>query len=172
MVRQSLAIASICVVASLSGTEATAQTYAEVDARGIPTIAPLLENVTKSVVNIAVVSEQPVELNPLLNDPFFRRFFDLPERLQQPQEQLTESLGSGVIIDADNGYVVTNSHVIEQAETVRVTLSDGRTFDAKIIGSDPETDVAIIQNIILFDSGIGSLQKNPAGIVLRDNGTP
>ena len=71
MFRKMLTVMAICVIASLTGAFATAQTYAEVDARGIPTIAPLLEDVTQSVVNIAVVSEQPVELNPLFNDPFF-----------------------------------------------------------------------------------------------------
>src|SRR3546814_15671074 len=74
------------------------------------------------------------------NDPFFRRLF--PELTQQ---QLNQSLGSGVIIDAANGYVLTNHHVIEGADDVTVILSDGRTVKAEFVGSDPDTDVALMQ---------------------------
>jgi serine protease DegQ len=108
-----------------------------------PTIAPALAPVTASVVNISVTSSRPVAQNPLFNDPFFRRFFELPEEPAQRVPQ--QSAGSGVIVDAGRGYVLTNHHVIENAEEILVTLTDRRRFDAELIGSDPGTDVAVLQ---------------------------
>src|ERR1051325_4812291 len=77
---------------------------------GVPTLAPVLEKVTPAVVNIAVLQRSPEDQNPLLRDPFFRRFFGLPG---QAQPQI--SAGSGVIIDARNGYVITNAHVVKDS---------------------------------------------------------
>ena len=109
---------------------------------GIPTLAPLLEKVTPAVVNIAVKSRAPERENPLLNDPFFRFFFDGSEQAR-PQPQI--SAGSGVIVDAEKGYVLTNHHVIADAEEILVTLKDRRSFEAKLIGSDKGTDIALLQ---------------------------
>ncbi|KAA3629362.1 MAG: DegQ family serine endoprotease [Proteobacteria bacterium] len=114
-----------------------------VNGEELPSLAPMLEKVTPAVVNIATRSRVIVEDNPLLQDPFFRRFFDLPPN--QPRERRTRSAGSGVIIDARRGYLLTNHHVIAKAEEIAVTLRDGRAFDAKLVGSDPEADVAVIQ---------------------------
>lgn len=111
--------------------------------RGRPTLAPLLRDVAPAIVNIAVVSHVAVQTNPLLNDPFFRRFFELPE--QQPQEVPQQAAGSGVIVDADKGYILTNHHVIDHADEISVTLADRRSFTAKLIGSDPGTDIALLQ---------------------------
>jgi serine protease Do/serine protease DegQ len=108
----------------------------------VPTLAPLLERVTSSVVNISVISHAVVD-NPLLRDPFFRRFFDLPERPQQLRPQ--RSAGSGVIVNAKKGYVLTNHHVIAEADEILVTLRDRRELKAKLIGSDPGTDIALLQ---------------------------
>lgn len=108
----------------------------------VPSLAPLVEEVSPAVVNIATQGTVEAEANPLLKDPFFRRFFDAPDQQRQRQVQ---SLGSGVIVDADNGYVLTNHHVIANADRIRVALNDGRELDAQIIGSDPETDIAVIQ---------------------------
>jgi serine protease Do/serine protease DegQ len=113
-----------------------------VDARGMPTLAPLVEKVTPAVVNISVVTRSPLEENPLFRDPFFRRFFDLPERPAQREEQ---AAGSGVIVDAGRGYVLTNHHVIRNAERVIVTLKDRRQLPAKLVGADPGTDIALLQ---------------------------
>jgi Do/DeqQ family serine protease len=112
-----------------------------VDARGLPTLAPLVNQVTPAVVNISVITRAPVEDNPLFRDPFFRRFFNLPDK-QQRQEQ---SAGSGVIVDAARGYILTNNHVIKDAEQVVVTLKDRRQFPAKLVGTDPGTDIAVLQ---------------------------
>jgi serine protease Do/serine protease DegQ len=106
----------------------------------IPTLAPLLQRVTPAVVNIAVLAGGGESQNPLLQDPFFRRYFDVPER-RQPQT----SAGSGVIIDAQKGYVITNHHVVRNAREILVTLKDRRQFPAKLVGSDAGTDIALLQ---------------------------
>jgi len=114
-----------------------------VDGQQLPSLAPMLEKVTPAVVNIATrgVTKRRIEM-PFSNDPFFQRFFDLPsiERIQQ-----TSSLGSGVIVDAKNGYILTNNHVIKDAFEITVTLSDGREMLAEILGRDPDTDIAVLQ---------------------------
>ena len=115
---------------------------AEVDGRPLPTLAPMLERVTPAVVNIATRGRVQVRENPLLSDPFFRRFFDLPA---PRRERPTQSLGSGVIVDAAQGYVVTNHHVIAKAQEISVTLRDGRALPATLVGADPEADIAVIQ---------------------------
>ncbi|MGZ5927172.1 MAG: DegQ family serine endoprotease [Rhizomicrobium sp.] len=108
----------------------------------IPTLAPLVKKVTPSVVNIAVKGRIAQEQNPLLNDPFFRKFFNVPDA---PTEQEISAAGSGVIVDARQGLIVTNNHVVEHADEISVTLTDGRHFQAKRVGTDPDTDVAIIK---------------------------
>ncbi|MGH8642595.1 MAG: Do family serine endopeptidase, partial [Burkholderiales bacterium] len=113
----------------------------QTDARGLPTLAPLVNEVTPAVVNISVITRSPLEANPLFADPFFRRFFDLPD---QPQRQ-EQAAGSGVIVDAGRGYVLTNHHVIRNAERVIVTLKDRRQFPARLVGADPGTDIALLQ---------------------------
>ncbi len=106
----------------------------------VPTLAPLIEEVTPAVVNIAVRSAAPEADNPLLQDPFFRRFFGLPDR---PEPRL--SAGSGVIVDAAKGYVLTNHHVVRGAREVGVTLKDGRQLQARVVGSDGGTDIALLK---------------------------
>ncbi len=113
---------------------------AAVDSQALPTLAPMLEKATPAVVNIA--TESRLARNPLLDDPFFRRFFNIPE---QPLERKAQSVGSGVVVDARRGYVITNHHVVDGVDTITVTLRDGRKLNAKVIGSDRESDVAVIQ---------------------------
>ena len=110
---------------------------------GIPTLAPLLRDVTPAVVNISVQVRAPARQNPLMRDPFFRRFFE--DYLEQPQQRSQLSAGSGVVIDARRGYVITNHHVIEAAEAIVVTLKDRRKLPAKLVGSDPGTDIALLK---------------------------
>ena len=102
----------------------------------------MLEKVTPAVVNISSVSVIRTEDHPLLSDPFFRRFFNLPQRRERRSNL---SLGTGVIVDARRGFVLTNHHVIEQADAVKVTLQDGRVLTAEVLGIDPETDVGVLQ---------------------------
>jgi Do/DeqQ family serine protease len=110
---------------------------------GVPTLAPLLREVTPAVVNIAVRVSAPARQNPLMRDPFFRRFFE--DFLEQPQQRPQLSAGSGVVIDARRGYVITNHHVIEEAEEIAVTLKDRRKLSARLVGSDPGTDIALLK---------------------------
>lgn len=109
----------------------------------LPSLAPMLKNVNPAVVNIATFANRQVAVNPLLNDPFFRRFFNVPDQPQQ-QQRRAQAAGSGVIIDADKGTVITNNHVIDGADEVKVILNDGRSYSAKVIGTDPEADVAVL----------------------------
>jgi Do/DeqQ family serine protease len=106
----------------------------------VPSLAPLLREITPAVVNIAVRGRVKEE-NPLLQDPFFRRFFNLPRQA----ERQFEATGSGVIVDARGGYVLTNDHVVENASAIEVTTKDNRRFRARLVGHDPETDVAVLQ---------------------------
>ena len=108
----------------------------------LPSLAPMLDNVTPAVVNIASEGHVEMQLNPLFNDPFFRRFFNVPD---QPLSRKTQSLGSGVIVDAAQGLILTNNHVIANADKVMVNLRDGRNFKAELVGSDPDSDVAVIK---------------------------
>jgi len=132
-------LAVLCAIVPLS---ASAALPAALDGQPMPTLAPMLEMATPAVLNIATRGHVAMQENPLLSDPFFRRFFNIPN---QPHERQTQSLGSGVIIDAARGYVLTNNHVIDKADEITVTLRDGRHFNAKLIGTDPESDIAVIQ---------------------------
>ncbi len=132
-------ISLFIVLSSFNAVAALPQT---VEGQPLPSLAPMVERVTPAVVNISTRSHMNVRQNPLLNDPFFRRFFRAPPQ-QQPQTQ--QSLGSGVVIDAERGYVITNHHVIGRADEITVTLRDGRELKAELVGSDPESDVAILR---------------------------
>lgn len=117
------------------------------DAAPMPSLAPMVKRVSPTVVNIATrgtIKEEPGQRNPLLDDPFFRRFFDVPPD-SRPRERQFQSAGSGVIVDAKNGYIITNYHVVENASEITITLLDDRTFSAKVIGSDEGADIAVLQ---------------------------
>src|SRR5690606_38811501 len=107
--------------------------------RSLPDV---LEEITPAVVNIAVTSRASAETNPLFNDPYFRRFFDLP---QMPQQRPRMSAGSGVIVDADKGYILTNHHVVDGANEIAETLKDRRRFTAELVGTDKATDIALLR---------------------------
>ncbi|HEU4855331.1 MAG TPA: DegQ family serine endoprotease [Nitrosospira sp.] len=108
---------------------------------GLPTLAPMLKDVTPTVVNISVQTRAAIEENPLFRDPFFRHFFNLPDQAARPER----SVGSGVIVDAPHGFVITNYHVIKDAQQVIVTLKDRRQFQANLVGTDPGTDIALLK---------------------------
>ncbi len=136
----SLSLATLLLAAWSS--VAGAQLPAAVGETPVPSLAPMLKRVSPAVVNIATrgtVQEQ----NPLLNDPFFRRFFEGPN--QQPRQREFQSAGSGVIVDAKNGYIITNAHVVENATDITVQLLDNRSLKAKVIGTDPGSDVAVLK---------------------------
>jgi Do/DeqQ family serine protease len=104
----------------------------------LPSLAPMLKQVMPAVVSVH--SQQRARVSPFGDDPYFSRMFP-----QLTQERIRQSLGSGVIVDAQHGYILTNHHVIEGADEVSVTLSDGRTMQAEFVGSDPDTDVALMR---------------------------
>lgn len=130
----------LSVVLGLS--PAQARLPATVEGQPLPTLAPMLERVVPAVVNVSTRALVIESVSPLFDDPFFRRFFDLPG---QPRERQRQGLGSGVIVDAEQGLILTNNHVIERADEILVTLHDGRRFDAQVIGADKATDVAVIR---------------------------
>ncbi|MAX55200.1 MAG: serine endoprotease DegQ [Alcanivoracaceae bacterium] len=108
----------------------------------LPSLAPMLEKTSPAVVNIAIETRVRAARNPLMDDPFFRRFFNMPE---QQRERRAASAGSGVIVDADNGYILTNAHVVKNADSIEVTLTDGRELSAELVGTDEEVDLAVLK---------------------------
>jgi Do/DeqQ family serine protease len=129
---------SICI-----STTVTAALPAYAEGQALPSLAPMLERSMPAVVNISTSTNITVSENPLMQDPVFRQFFNIPD--QQLRRQQKNSLGSGVIVDSSQGLVLTNNHVIDKADTITVTLNDGRQLAAKLVGTDPEADVAVIQ---------------------------
>jgi S1-C subfamily serine protease len=139
-----VAASGVAALAFLAQPPAQARAPLFDETRGVLTMAPMLEQVTPAVVNIAVIA-RVVEDNPLLKDPFFRRFFGIPENAPAQQDRRALAAGSGVIIDGAKGFVVTNHHVIKNAEIIAVTLKDGRQLKAELVGSDPGTEVALLR---------------------------
>ena len=130
------------ILAAYASSAVAALPYS-VDGQELPSLAPMVEKTRPAVVNIATRGSVDIQKHPLLNDPLFRRFFKDFENL--PQRKEVKSLGSGVIIDADAGHIVTNFHVIDGADEISVTLHDGQQLEATLVGSDPEADVAILK---------------------------
>jgi Do/DeqQ family serine protease len=114
---------------------------AAVNGQPMPSLAPMLTRVTPAVVNISTKTRVQVR-DAYFDDPMVRQFFGLPAA---PRERVEQSLGSGVIVDAAKGYVLTNNHVVGGADDISVTLQDGRTVKGRLIGTDPDTDVAVVQ---------------------------
>ena len=109
-----------------------------VDGQPLPSLAPMIAQVTPAVVNIATLSR---EASPMMRDPFFRRFFEGPD----PPQRRERSAGSGVIVDAARGLVITNHHVVRDAQEIVVLLKDRRVYKAEFVGSDPGTDIAVLR---------------------------
>ena len=131
----------LLVWAGLQISTASGALPVSVNGQALPSLAPMLEKSTPAVVNISTRGKVLVK-SPLFSNPLFQRYFNAPNVLS---ERETKSLGSGVIVDARNGYILTNNHVIEGALEITVTLRDGRSEKAEIIGRDPDTDIAVIK---------------------------
>lgn len=112
------------------------------EGQALPSLAPMLEKTSPAVVNIAIETRVRTARNPLMDDPFFRRFFNVPK---QQRERRATSAGSGVIVNAAEGYVLTNAHVVKNADTIEVTLTDGRELSATLVGADDEVDLAVLK---------------------------
>lgn len=135
------------VLALLFGTFSPAQAAipSAIDGQPLPSLAPMLDNVSDAVVNIATESEITVRRrrDPFFDDPFFRRFFE--QGRPQQRKRKRQGLGSGVVFDAQEGLILTNAHVIQGADKITVNLKDGREATADVIGSDKDSDVAVIK---------------------------
>jgi serine protease Do/serine protease DegQ len=145
--RLTLAAASLAAAVITAPAAYAALPTAPVADSPMPSLAPMVKRASPSVVNIATrgtIKEKPGQRNPLLDDPFFRRFFDTPPD-SKPRERQFQSAGSGVVVDAKNGYIITNHHVVENASEITITLLDNRSFAAKVIGSDEGADIAVLQ---------------------------
>jgi serine protease Do len=146
---------AVTVILLVMATPVVAQ-IPDIKGSRMPTLAPLVREVTPAVVNISVRGRVR-EDNPLYRDPVFREFFNTPRQI----EKEVKATGSGVIVDAQRGYVLTANHVVAQASSVQVTTKDGRRFQARLVGRDPATDIAVLQ------------MQNPAGVkamALGDSG--
>src|SRR6201993_2918195 len=141
-----LSAVTLCVLLVAASSAVPGAMPPAMSESGLPTLAPMIKKVSPAVVNIATrgtIRERGAQ-NPLLDDPFFRRFFDVPPD-NGPRARPFQSAGSGVIFDAHSGYIVTNAHVVENASEITVTLQDGRDLKAEIIGSDTPSDVAVLK---------------------------
>lgn len=128
------------IVARLLPVGATAPEPRILAGPGDDSLAPLVRKTAPAVVNIATLQPSPAEQNPLLQDPFFRRYFGVPDAALQP----TVAAGSGVIVDGARGFVITNFHVVENARQVEVVLKDGRHFAADPVALAPNLDLAVL----------------------------
>jgi len=135
------ALTALVLAAACSGAPRAAALPDAVDGEPLPSLAPMLERVTPTVVNISTRGPA-LGQSPLMDDPFFRRFFGprATERVPVPR-----SAGSGVIVDAEEGLVITNEHVVTGAADIVVTLADGRERAASLVGADPEADIALLR---------------------------
>jgi serine protease Do/serine protease DegQ len=142
----SLSLVTAACIMSSTPEPAQAQIATAAPLQGsLPSLAPMLKQAMPAVVNISVTMTQQMgdtPFGPFMDDPMFRRFFGIPD---QPREREAQSIGSGVIVDAKNGYVITNNHVVDQADSIKVRLNDDREFDAELIGKDPDTDIAVLK---------------------------
>ncbi|TSJ90525.1 Do family serine endopeptidase [Gilliamella apicola] len=125
-------------LATLSNTYAAFPFLPTDNTQQQPSLAPMLETVLPSVVSIKVEGTTQMKNNM---PEEFRRFFGYPDN----QSRQFSGLGSGVIIDAEKGYIVTNNHVIDNADKITVELNDGREYQAKLIGKDPQSDIALLK---------------------------
>ena len=132
------------LLAAMLGLAAPAQAHLTADE--VPSLAPLVKESAPAVVIVATQGKlqqpQTQEPHPFFDHPFFERYFG--ER-PNPQPRRPSAMGSGVIVDAENGYLLTNHHVIDNAEQITVALTDRREFEAEVVGADPETDIALLK---------------------------
>jgi Do/DeqQ family serine protease len=173
MSRALLTVVALCVLGS--ALPASAAAPAAVAETPVPSLSPMIKRVSPAVVNISThgTVKERGQQNPLLDDPFFRRFFDVPPDLG-PRDRPFQSAGSGVIFDAKNGYIVTNAHVVENASEITATLQDGRDLKAELVGSDKDSDVAVlkVKSTSLVQIPLGDSAKVEVGDFVVAIGNP
>lgn len=147
------------LLSSQSGISTAALPVA-VDGQALPTLAPMLEKVQKSVVSISSDIQLKPTAEPFYDDPFFRRLFD---QRREPRARNRQLASAGVIVDAQKGYILTNEHSISGANELTVTLPDGREAKARLLGIDKVSDVAVLQidlpNLTAIDIGDSSAMR-------------
>jgi Do/DeqQ family serine protease len=141
----------------------------------LPSLAPMIKRVSPAIVNVATrgtIKERSAQ-NPLLDDPLFRRFFDVPPN-GESRERPFQSAGSGVIFDARRGYILTNAHVVQDASEITVTLQDGRDLKALVVGSDEPSDIAVlkVKSPTLTQIALGDSSKVEVGDFVVAIGNP
>ncbi len=144
LIKQPVVVVWACVLMLMMGSAQAALPSQTATGEPMPSLAPMLQKTSPAVVNIATETTVRAARNPLLEDPFFRRFFNVPDQQQQPTRRAMAA-GSGVIVDAEHGYVLTNAHVIDNADSIKVTLTDGRELSAELVGVDKEVDIAVLK---------------------------
>jgi serine protease Do/serine protease DegQ len=168
-------LSASCLIAVLAATASLAGIPPGAGDAALPSLAPMIRKASPAVVNIATrgtIRERGSQ-NPLLDDPFFRRFFSVPPDAGG-RERPFQSAGSGVIFDARKGYIVTNAHVVENASEITVTLQDGRDLKAAIVGSDAPSDVAVLKVTAdgLAQIALGDSAKSEVGDFVVAIGNP
>jgi serine protease Do/serine protease DegQ len=148
----------VAAAAAVAAFAAAGPSFAQ-QAPAHPSFAPVIKRVSPAVVNIGVRGTVAAPRNPFFDDPGFRRFFGLPPDAA-PREREFRSAGSGVIVDAERGFIVTNAHVIKNASEITITLVDDLELKAEVVGADDRSDVAVLKVIV------GEL---PAEIALADS---
>ena len=174
--RITTALCLIALTVSTASTWAQGASHAATDSStsSMPSLAPIVKRVSPAVVNVATrgtVTEQQ-QRNPLMEDPFFKRFFDMPE--QGPRHRPFQSAGSGVVVDAKQGLILTNAHVVENASEITVTTLDGHDYKATVIGADAPSDIAVIKvkDAKLTEAPLGDSSKAEVGDYVLAIGNP
>ncbi len=150
---------------------------AQVSEPPVPSLAPMIKKVSPTVVNIATRGTVQ-DRNPLLDDPFFRRFFEGAPPGMAPglRERQFQSAGSGVVVDSKNGYIITNAHVVENADEITVTTQDNRNYTATVVGADAGSDVAVLKltekSATLPEISLGDSSKTEVGDFVIAIGNP
>jgi len=149
MMKKTLFISTVLAVTLMAGSiefnEAPKATRVMPEAGKILSFNQAIEHASQCVVNISAKKRVRQNIPQAFMDPFFREFFNMPFGQIMPRERVQRSLGSGVIVSSD-GYIVTNNHVIDGADEVHVTLPNStKEYKAKIVGTDPKTDIAVIK---------------------------
>jgi serine protease Do len=149
MVKKTLLVSSVLAASLMAGNinfkEASAATRVMPEAGKILSFNRAIEHASECVVNISAKKRVRQNIPEAFMDPFFRQFFNMPFGQMMPRERIQRSLGSGVIVASD-GYIITNNHVVDGADEVHVTLpGSSKEYTAKIVGSDPKTDIAVIK---------------------------
>ena len=169
--KRRLPFAAVLLALAFIGSASAAMPQ-NVKGEPVTSLAPLVEEVSPAVVNIRV--SQTITGRNSFGDDAFRRFFGIPDGRGRGGAQEVASAGSGVIVDAERGYILTNHHVVANADAIQISLIDGSVHDAEIVGSDPATDIAVIKVDVdgLTEMPIGDSTKARVGDFVLAIGNP